>query len=387
MFQGVHETICFGPAATGWSAGEAPLNQIVFIGRDLNRRVRARGRAGELRLPLRLGRAWRRCIWRWDTWPCAPPSPTCTSPLPFPPLPPLTGAGRGPAQLRLDAPARGLDGAPRCAHQPPLLCQLRHWRQAVGAARDCLRAGAVHGDQPQAAKGDAAAQERQRGGGGNRSTGVSCVLDMPATKCRGRGYPPILLTPAPKGPRSRPGAPPGPSCPPTMLHCPDRSRTLQLLHHNLTIRPCRAAVHALLSRPPAACWPPVPSPALPSPFCSPYLPCPGLPTGRRTHWAPHLLALPRMPLLPCAVTHPLAPRQPQFLFFLMRRPAQPTRGALPACRAPCFRRVLRPRICLSLVFVSPRSPTPSCLCADARCVAHLGWRRPRLPLTPPPPPS
>lgn len=40
MFQGVHETICFGPAATGWEAGEAPVNQIVFIGRDLDRRVR-----------------------------------------------------------------------------------------------------------------------------------------------------------------------------------------------------------------------------------------------------------------------------------------------------------------------------------------------------------
>ena len=39
MFQGVHETICFGPAATGWGEGEAPLNQIVFIGRNLARRV------------------------------------------------------------------------------------------------------------------------------------------------------------------------------------------------------------------------------------------------------------------------------------------------------------------------------------------------------------
>jgi G3E family GTPase len=43
VFQGVHETICFGPAATGWSAGEPPLNQIVFIGRDLNRRELAEG--------------------------------------------------------------------------------------------------------------------------------------------------------------------------------------------------------------------------------------------------------------------------------------------------------------------------------------------------------
>ncbi|KAI7839262.1 hypothetical protein COHA_006960 [Chlorella ohadii] len=43
VFQGVHETICFGPAATGWAAGEAPVNQIVFIGRDLNRRELAEG--------------------------------------------------------------------------------------------------------------------------------------------------------------------------------------------------------------------------------------------------------------------------------------------------------------------------------------------------------
>ena len=62
VFQGVHETICFGPAAAGWQAGEAPLNQIVFIGRDLNRRVRlgaarsCRGWAGGGRWPAGLGR-------------------------------------------------------------------------------------------------------------------------------------------------------------------------------------------------------------------------------------------------------------------------------------------------------------------------------------------
>lgn len=37
VFQGVHETICFGPAASGWREGEEPLNQIVFIGRNLPR--------------------------------------------------------------------------------------------------------------------------------------------------------------------------------------------------------------------------------------------------------------------------------------------------------------------------------------------------------------
>jgi G3E family GTPase len=45
MFQGVHETICFGPAATGWAEDEEPINQIVFIGRSLSRKVRRR-RAG-----------------------------------------------------------------------------------------------------------------------------------------------------------------------------------------------------------------------------------------------------------------------------------------------------------------------------------------------------
>lgn len=41
VFQGVHETICFGPAATGWREDEETVNQIVFIGRDLDRKVRA----------------------------------------------------------------------------------------------------------------------------------------------------------------------------------------------------------------------------------------------------------------------------------------------------------------------------------------------------------
>ncbi len=37
VFQGVHETICFGPASEGWKEGETPVNQIVFIGRNLSR--------------------------------------------------------------------------------------------------------------------------------------------------------------------------------------------------------------------------------------------------------------------------------------------------------------------------------------------------------------
>jgi len=41
VFQGVHETICYGPADQPWKEGEVPVNQIVFIGRDLDRKVRA----------------------------------------------------------------------------------------------------------------------------------------------------------------------------------------------------------------------------------------------------------------------------------------------------------------------------------------------------------
>lgn len=52
MFQGVHETICFGPAATGWAPGEQPLNQIVFIGRDLDRAALAEGFRSCVWLPL-----------------------------------------------------------------------------------------------------------------------------------------------------------------------------------------------------------------------------------------------------------------------------------------------------------------------------------------------
>ena len=53
VFQGVHETICFGPAATGWHASEAPpLNQIVFIGRHLNRADLAEGLRSCVWVPL-----------------------------------------------------------------------------------------------------------------------------------------------------------------------------------------------------------------------------------------------------------------------------------------------------------------------------------------------
>ena len=38
MFQGVHETICYGPGDKPWAEGEPRINQIVFIGRGLNRK-------------------------------------------------------------------------------------------------------------------------------------------------------------------------------------------------------------------------------------------------------------------------------------------------------------------------------------------------------------
>lgn len=39
VFQGVHETICFGPASQPWDEDEEPINQIVCIGRNLDRAV------------------------------------------------------------------------------------------------------------------------------------------------------------------------------------------------------------------------------------------------------------------------------------------------------------------------------------------------------------
>ena len=43
MFQGVHDTICYGPCETGWKAGEPKINQIVFIGRKLDRKALMEG--------------------------------------------------------------------------------------------------------------------------------------------------------------------------------------------------------------------------------------------------------------------------------------------------------------------------------------------------------
>jgi hypothetical protein len=43
VFQGVHETICYGPADQSWRPEEQRLNQVVFIGRGLNRKVRQEG--------------------------------------------------------------------------------------------------------------------------------------------------------------------------------------------------------------------------------------------------------------------------------------------------------------------------------------------------------
>jgi G3E family GTPase len=52
VFQGVHETVCFGPAASGWPKGEEVVNQIVFIGRSLNRKDLAEGLRSCIWVPL-----------------------------------------------------------------------------------------------------------------------------------------------------------------------------------------------------------------------------------------------------------------------------------------------------------------------------------------------
>mmetsp|Transcript_42157 Transcript_42157/g.126212 ORF Transcript_42157/g.126212 Transcript_42157/m.126212 type:complete len:502 (-) Transcript_42157:923-2428(-) len=43
VFQGVHETICYGPCDKGWSSTDQQINQIVFIGRHLDRKALIEG--------------------------------------------------------------------------------------------------------------------------------------------------------------------------------------------------------------------------------------------------------------------------------------------------------------------------------------------------------
>jgi hypothetical protein len=49
VFQGVHETVCFGPTAEGWADDEERFSQIVFIGKNLDREALTEG--------------FRSCIW------------------------------------------------------------------------------------------------------------------------------------------------------------------------------------------------------------------------------------------------------------------------------------------------------------------------------------
>ncbi len=49
VFQGVHETVCFGPTAEGWADNEDRCSQIVFIGRNLDREALTEG--------------FRSCVW------------------------------------------------------------------------------------------------------------------------------------------------------------------------------------------------------------------------------------------------------------------------------------------------------------------------------------
>ena len=43
VFQGVHDTVCFGPSAVEWADDDARVSQVVFIGRDLDRATLADG--------------------------------------------------------------------------------------------------------------------------------------------------------------------------------------------------------------------------------------------------------------------------------------------------------------------------------------------------------
>lgn len=52
VFQGVHETVCFGPSTTGWAPDEVPVNQIVFIGKNLDRESLTEGFRSCIWIPL-----------------------------------------------------------------------------------------------------------------------------------------------------------------------------------------------------------------------------------------------------------------------------------------------------------------------------------------------
>jgi G3E family GTPase len=52
VFQGVHETVCFGPAEAGWGPDEPRVNQIVFIGRALERAALLEGLRSCVWVPL-----------------------------------------------------------------------------------------------------------------------------------------------------------------------------------------------------------------------------------------------------------------------------------------------------------------------------------------------
>ena len=52
VFQGVHETVCFGPSTSGWAKDEQPVNQIVFIGRNLDRQALTEGLRSCVWVPL-----------------------------------------------------------------------------------------------------------------------------------------------------------------------------------------------------------------------------------------------------------------------------------------------------------------------------------------------
>lgn len=53
VFQGVHETICYGPSDKPWGENETRINQIVFIGRKLDRKALMEGfRCGRGAVPL-----------------------------------------------------------------------------------------------------------------------------------------------------------------------------------------------------------------------------------------------------------------------------------------------------------------------------------------------
>jgi hypothetical protein len=209
VFQGVHETICYGPSDRPWADDEPRINQIVFIGRNLDRKALMNGfRWAWVGVvggwvgwvgwwAAKLAGGWRMCLHdfhvrvqvlcgmcglclclgllRFVSQVTSTPTPKHLPALPCycPPPPPLQ-------DMRVVSPAGRLEGGPRPHHWPALLLQPHHAPEDLGAPRggqaspQCRHGHApdLHGAAPGAAAQRHPPQElwaERRGGKGSSS--------------------------------------------------------------------------------------------------------------------------------------------------------------------------------------------------------------------------